>query len=100
MVETGLLVSLYPFEDMGFFCAVSLLLAGYMWGLEAPSDELVFLSEAVVGWTFRLPLGFFLEPRLYILDAFSTEDETLEALEEAVPQFSSFRLSLIAGISF
>ena len=99
MLESGLLVSLYPFDDCGFFCAVSLLRAGYMWGLEAPTDELVFFSEAVIGWTFSFS-HFFLEPRFCMLDAFNTEEEVLEALEEAVPQYSSFRLSLMTGISF
>ena len=99
LVESGLLVSLYPFEDYGFFCAVSLLRAAYMWGLEAPSDDVVFFSEAVIGWTFQLR-HFFIEPRLCIMDAFDTEEEVLEALEEAVPQYSAFRLSLVAGISF
>lgn len=99
MIESGLLVSLYPFEDKGFFMAVSLLRAGYMWGLEAPTDDLVFFSEAVIGWTFQFR-HFFIEPRLCIMDAFDTDEEVLETLEDAVAQYSAFRLSLMTGISF
>ena len=97
--ETGLLVSVYPFSGYGFYAGVSLLRAGYAWGLEAPSDPLLLFSEAMVGWTFTFPY-FFIEPRITVTDAFSSERGRLDTLREAVPQYSTIRISLIAGCAF
>ena len=98
-IETGLAVSVYPFEGYGFFASVSLLRAGYFWGLEAPEDPLLLFSEASVGWTFDLP-HFFIEPRISITDAFSSEEGRLSVLSQAVPQYSRFRISLMTGFTF
>ena len=98
-IETGLAVSVYPFEGYGFFASVSLLRVGYFWGLEAPEDPLLLFSEASVGWTFDFPY-FFIEPRISITDVFSSEQGRLSVLSEAVPQYSRFRISLMTGCTF
>ncbi len=95
--ETGLIVSVYPFEDQGFFIGASMARVGLFWGLEAPSDPLMLFSEIIAGWTFSFP-WFFIEPRLSILDAFASEEGRIGELKEAVPQYSKIRISLIAGI--
>ena len=97
--ETGLIVSVYPFDGLGFYAGVSLLRLGYAWGLEAPSDPLILFSEAMIGWTFSFP-WFFIEPRISITDAFSSEKGRLGAIREAIPQYSAVRISLIAGCAF
>ncbi len=98
-VETGLIVSVYPFDGLGFYAGVSLLRAGYAWGLEAPSNPLILFSEALVGWTFSFPY-FFIEPRITVTDVFSSEKGRLDVLREAIPQYSMLRISLIAGCAF
>ena len=98
-IETGLSVSVYPFDGYGFFASVSLLRVGYSWGLEAPEDPLLLFSEAAVGWTFEFPY-FFIEPRISVTDAFSSEQGRLAIISEAVPQYSRFRISLITGCTF
>ncbi len=97
--ETGLIVSVYPFEGYGFFAGVSLVRLGCFWGLEAPDERFMFFSEAVVGWTFSFPY-FYIEPRLSITDVFSAETGRLAILSKAVPQYSQFRISLILGTAF
>ena len=90
--ETGLIVSVYPFDGLGF-CL------GYAWGLEAPADPLLLFSEAMVGWTFSFPY-FFIEPRITVTDVFSSEKGRLDIIREAIPQYSTIRISLIAGCAF
>ena len=97
-IETGVIVSVYPFEDFGFYAGVSLLRFGAFWGMEAPSDNLIFFSEAMIGWTIEFPY-FYLEPRISFTDVFSSEEARLSELSEAVPQYSRFRISLIAGFA-
>ena len=97
--ETGLIVSVYPFDGLGFYAGVSLLRLGYAWGLEAPADPLLLFSEAMVGWTFSFPY-FFIEPRITVTDVFSSEKGRLDIIREAIPQYSTIRISLIAGCAF
>lgn len=97
--ETGLIVSVYPFDGLGFYAGVSMLRIGYAWGLEAPADPLILFSEAMIGWTFEFPY-FFVEPRISVTDIFSSEKGRLDAIREAVPQYSPIRISLIVGCAF
>ena len=97
--ETGLIVSVYPFDGYGFFAAVSLVRLGAFWGLEAPEDRFMFFSEAIVGWTFEFPY-FYIEPRFSMTDIFSAETGRMDILSEAVPQYSRFRIGLVAGTAF
>lgn len=97
--ETGLLVSVYPFDGYGFYAGVSLVRLGVFWGLEAPDERFMFFSEAIVGWTFEFPY-FYIEPRFSMTDIFSSESGRMDVLSGAVPQYSQFRISLIAGTAF
>lgn len=97
--ETGLIVSVYPFDGYGFFAAVSLVRLGVFWGLEAPEDRFMFFSEAIAGWTFEFPY-FYIEPRFSMTDIFSAETGRMDILSEAVPQYSRFRIGLVAGTAF
>ena len=89
---------MYPFDGQGFHIGVSALRLGVFWGLEAPEDRILAFSEVMAGWTITFP-WFYLEPRIAVLDLFSTSADRLGELQEAVPQYSKLRLSLIAGVS-
>ena len=95
--ETGVIVSVYPLENLGLFIGSSMLRAGYFWGLEAPEERFMLFSEVIAGWTLSFP-WFFIEPRISILDVFGTEEGRLGDLAEAIPQYSKIRISLIAGV--
>lgn len=97
-LEAGLAVSVYPFRNLGFYAGVSLVRFGVFWGIEAPEDNLIFFSEAMIGWTIEFPY-FYLEPRISFTDVFSTEEARLAELREAIPQYSKFRISLLAGFA-
>ncbi len=96
-LEASLFVSAYPFDELGLFVGASMVRAGLFWGLESPEERFILFSEIAAGWTFSFP-WFFVEPRISILDAFSSEAGRLGELGKAVPQYSKIRISLIAGI--
>lgn len=96
--ETGVDVSVYPFDGYGFYVGVSMIHIGASWGLEAPEKSIMITSSVMCGWTFTFP-WFFIEPRISVLDVFSQEEASLSLLSEAIPQYSKLRLSLVAGIS-
>ena len=95
--ESALIVSVYPFEEHGFYVGASMIRMGMFWGLEAPEERFILFSEIIAGWTFSFP-WFFIEPRISVQDAFSSEEGRLGTLREAVPQYSKIRISLIAGL--
>ena len=97
--EAGLLMSVYPFHGKGFYIGASMVRLGCFWGLEAPEERLILFSEIIAGWTLTFS-WFFIEPRLSLLDAFSSEEGRLGMLEKAVPQYAKLRFSLIAGATF
>lgn len=95
-LESGILVGVWPIEDMGLFAEVSLIKIGCMWGLYAPKEGFFFSSEASVGWEFRFN-HFVLRPKYTLRSTFSSEDTKEEKLK-TIPQFSSSRISLHIGV--
>ncbi len=93
--ETGVLVSIYPIDEMGFFAEASLFKVGFMWGLYAPNEGYYLSSEASLGWDFRFN-SFYIKPRYTIRSSLSAEDSKTERLKEIV-QFGERRLSLTIG---
>ena len=50
LLESGILVGVFPFENLGLMVEASLFKLGYFWGLASPTDRLVLLSEGSIGW--------------------------------------------------
>ena len=96
-LETGVAVSVYPLEGYGLFIGASIFRGGVFWGIEAPRERFMLMSEIIAGWTFSFP-WFFIEPRVSVSGLFEGQDERFSALSEAIPQYSKLRISLIAGI--
>lgn len=94
--ETGVLVSVYPVEEIGFFAEASLFKVGFMWGLYAPNEVYYLSSEVSLGWEFRFN-SFYIKPRYTMRSSLSSEDSKTERLKTIV-QFSERRLSLTIGI--
>ena len=95
--ETGLLVSIQPWEGMGLFAEVSLFNAGWMWGIYAPSDPFFLSLEGSVGWEFRFGIVY-LRPKYTVRSLYSAEDTKNEKVR-MIPQFSQSRISVLVGIN-
>lgn len=98
LIETGILVSVHPWEGLGLFAEASLVKVGYLWGLYAPDEGLYFAAEGSVGWDFVFG-HFYIRPKYTYRSSISGED-VKEARIKSIPQFSESRISLLIGITF
>lgn len=96
--EVGVLVSVYPIEELGFFAEASFFKIGFLWGLYAPNEVYYLSSEASLGWEFRFN-SFYIKPRYTIRSSLTAEDSKTERLKTIV-QFGERRISLTIGIIF
>lgn len=97
-INGALCVDVYPFDNIGFYVGSTLLRVGYLFGLSSPDDAYLLSSEARIGWSIEFPY-FYLEPRISFSDTLSDSDSTLSVLREFIDQYSSFRISLLLGVS-
>ncbi len=98
VLETGLLVSVHPWEGAGFFAEASLVKAGWMWGLYAPDEKVFFSAEGSLGWEERFSWFYFRVKYTY-RSTLAGEDTKEERLK-VVPQFGESRISVHIGVSF
>lgn len=98
LIETGLLVDVRPWSDLGIFAEVSLFKVGFMWGIYAPSDKVFFSSEGSLGWEFVFG-PVYIRPKYTVRAVFSGE-ETKEERVKAIPQFGESRISVCIGVLF
>lgn len=97
LIESGVLVSVHPWEGIGFFAEASLIKVGYLWGIYAPDDGLYFAAEGSVGWQFVFG-HFYIKPKYTFRSSISGEDGKEERIK-VIPQFDGGRISLHIGIT-
>ena len=54
-IDGGLSVTIYPFSNLGLNVGCTVFRLGKLMGLAAPDEDIVFLSEAFIGWTISFP---------------------------------------------
>lgn len=96
-IESGLIISVYPFDGYGFNLGCSLIKCGFSWGSAALDSDCLLTAEAFAGWTISMP-WVYIEPRIVFSDSFAAESEDAEALRSTISQFSRFRITLLAGV--
>ena len=96
LVESGLLIDVWPFDGLGLFAEASIFKVGYMWGLYTPSGKIFFSAEGSVGWEFVFG-PVYLRPMYTVRSSFSAED-TKEERIRSIPQFGESRLSVHIGV--
>ncbi len=98
LIETGLLVAVRPWEELGFFAEASLFKLGWTWGLYAPDERKYLSAEGSIGWEYRFH-GFYIRPKYTVRSFLSADDRTLGRIV-SIPQFGESRISLHMGIIF
>ncbi len=98
LIETGLLVDVRPWPELGLFAEASLFKVGFMWGIYAPSDRVFFSSEGSIGWEFTFG-AVYIRPKYTVRTVFSSE-ETKEERVKVIPQFGESRISVCIGVLF
>ena len=97
LLESGILVGVFPFENLGLMVEASLFKLGYFWGLASPTDRLVLLSEGSIGWNGNIGM-LHISPRLTFRSLLSISGEGAEAMKR-ISQFDGVRLSLAMGVN-
>ena len=97
LLESGILVGVFPFENLGLMVEASLFKLGYFWGLASPTDRLVLLSEGSIGWNGNIGM-LHICPRLTFRSLLSISGEGAEAMKR-ISQFDGLRLSLAMGVN-
>ncbi len=98
LIESGILVSVHPWEGLGLFAEASLLKVSCMWGLYAPEEAVSFSSEGSVGWDFVFD-HFYVRPKYTYRSSLSADDGAQERMK-IIPQFGESRISVFIGITF
>ncbi len=98
LLEVGVMLAYYPW-DTGPFMGLSLFSVGFSNGSEV-LENLINLNEVLVGWTFNLGYGLFLEPSLCIRDPSGTFSEEYSRIKGTFPCYTTFRFRLSFGWFF
>lgn len=97
LIETGILVDVRPWPDVGLFAEVALFKVGFMWGLYAPAERVFFSSEGAVGWEFVFG-AVYIRPKYTVRAVFPAR--RLRKRVKAIPQFGESRISVCIGVLF
>ena len=97
MIDSGILLAVYPFENSGFFAGMTLVQMGYQPGKTVTGNRLRAMHELVSGWTFPTGKRFFLEAQLCIRDPSASFTEEYSEIRGIFPCYKEFRIRLSAG---
>lgn len=97
-LEAGILLVYYPWES-GPFMGLSLFQVGFSHGTE-DLERLLNLNEVVLGWTFNLSYGLFIEPSVSIRDPSGTFTYEYSKLKGVFSCYRTFRFRLSFGWLF
>jgi hypothetical protein len=91
MFDAGLLLTAYPFEDLGFFAGMTIVQFGTYRG------KLYALNEVVTGWTFRVIERLIIEPSVSFRDPSSTFTNEYSTVRGIFPCYTQIRVHLMVG---
>lgn len=94
--EAGVSFVYYPWQK-GFFMGLSAVQIGYSVNQRIYDKTIFNLNEVLLGWTFDLPFGLFMEPSIAIRDPSGTYQDEYSAILGAWPNYQRFRLRVILG---
>ena len=97
-IESGFGVFYYPFTvRAGFFWGISVLEFGKDLSRSAVNENFISLNEMILGWTFVLPLNFFIETGIKVRDPSGTFSKEYSELRGSFESYGTFRAHLCAG---
>lgn len=99
LFDFGIFLDYHPWGE-GPFIAVALVQLGMMAGRDRPEEPLHFLNEVVLGWTWHVYKGLYIEPALIIRDPSGGFEVEYEAIRELLPGVRPLRFSLTIGWDF
>jgi len=91
MFDAGLLLTAYPFEDLGFFAGMTIVQFGTY------RKKLYAMNEVVAGWTFRIRDRFLIETSVSFRDPSSTFTNEYSTVRGIFPCYTQIRVHLMLG---
>ncbi|HNZ95075.1 MAG TPA: hypothetical protein PLD69_04910 [Sphaerochaeta sp.] len=98
-LESGLFLAYHPFSKAAAIYA-SLIQLGILFERRYGETKTFFLNEVGFGYTFRLPFGLLIEPRMTIKDPNSVFTSDYQELKETFSSYPMIRFALYGGWSF
>lgn len=99
LFDFGLFLDYHPWGE-GPFVSVSLVQIGILAGRDRPMDSVFFLNEVLLGWTWHVYKGLYLEPALVVRDPSGVFEDEYDAVRAQLPGMRPFRFSLTVGWDF
>lgn len=78
----------------GFYVGVCIINPVYLYGYDAPEENLLFISSISLGWRLDVPY-FTLDLSLAVADPFKTSESAYQTLCRYLRQYTQFRLSVL-----
>ncbi len=99
LFDFGVFLDYHPWGE-GPFISVALVQLGMLAGRERPAEPLHFLNEVLLGWTWHVYEGLYIEPALIIRDPSGGFEVEYAAIRELLPGIRPLRFSLTIGWDF
>ncbi len=81
----------------GIFVSFSLVKIEYLFGIDAPLDNLQYLSRLSFGYTYGINENLYIEPSVSFFNLNGIYEESLDILKDSFNSFPSLRASLCIG---
>ena len=99
LFDFGIFLDYHPWGE-GPFISVALVQFGLLAGRDRPGEPLHFLNEVLLGWTWHVYEGLYIEPALVIRDPSGGFEAEYDAVRELLPGIRPLRFSLTIGWDF
>ncbi len=99
VLDFGMLLKYYP-GDLGFWTGITLFQGVNFIGEKQPEQQYHYMSEIDIGYTFRWPSGFYIEPAVIFRDPLHTFRDSLEYINEYSQGYDEIRIALNFGWLF
>ncbi len=96
LLDIGILLKYYP-GNGNFWTGLSLFQGVGFIGDTLPEQQYHYMTEMVFGYTLVLSNGFYIEPSVIVRDPLGTFGDALDYIQERVPGYGDYRVSLVLG---
>lgn len=87
-------------EGCGLYAGVNLVDLSYLWGLDAPDENPIVMTQIRLGYLYRYGKNFSFDIRLTITDPVLASESDSNLLADSFFQYAKYYASLVASYSF
>ncbi len=87
-------------EESGLYVGVNLVDISYLWGLDAPDENPILVTQIRLGYLFRAKERLSLDLRLMLNDPVLTSESDSDFLKRCFSQYARYYLGIIVSYRF